>query len=111
MAVLVYVADQAGQKSFDARVFAEQVIVIQDEDEMFFDMFVDIVDQGGAEHVLVEVILGGAGHYCQRGLAELGKFKPERGNEMSQEMLQVLVKGIDGKPADRQLSVAGEIDQ
>ncbi len=109
MAVVVGALDEVAQELVDLRIGFQQVVVVQHDDEVFGDVVVDVVGQGGDQEVLVDLVGRGAFQHAQRSFAEIREFLPGGMDEVGQEALEILVKRVQRIPAYRPIELGSEV--
>src|SRR5215208_6831128 len=95
----------------DKRHAGDKMIVIQNQDEMFIDLSIDLICDGNEQPFF---ILFNGGHTlkgCQRIATEMGEPFSDRSNQISEKPLRFLIQRIQRKPADREFTLLCQIDQ
>jgi len=78
-----------------------ELVIIQDDGEMFADILENFVGQDDCQSFIFLFDGRHAVKQRQRFRTKAGKTFPQAGNQIGQEALWFLIQNIEGKPADR----------
>ena len=102
---------EAADRVIDKGDIGNQMIIVEDQDEVLIDLGIDFI--GDRDEQSFFVLFDGR-HTLQRRqgiLPKTGELFGNRGNQIPQEPLRVLIERVEGKPANREFALLSKIHQ
>ncbi|MBN1148382.1 MAG: hypothetical protein JXA78_14075 [Anaerolineales bacterium] len=111
MAILVYSLDKSVHEAIDRSAIIDQVVIVENDDEVLLNGVVDLVGDRNCKPVYREIPLAPRLKCCSGLLPETRKTSFDGSDKMGQKCLQILIRSVQGIPAERPFGTMGIINQ